>query len=190
MDICVISLAGRHRQSIRVTSVRMHREDRSSVSSHPDRVLPSWTPTARRPPTSISRRSRDARAAAELLTGDEARRIAVKLRLQVSAHMPRAEIDLSRAGHKACIYLFASRRLLRVYRTTARQASSNKCRSSSTRSASTSLSRSSPTCGYRLCSQHLLQLGDVGGDAPGLVAGGGAVDIGSAQESGFLGALR
>jgi hypothetical protein len=29
---------------------------------------------ARRPPTSISRRSRDARAAAELLTGDEARR--------------------------------------------------------------------------------------------------------------------
>ena len=40
---------------------------------------------------SISRRSRDARAAAELLTGDEARRIAVKLRLQVSAHMPRAD---------------------------------------------------------------------------------------------------
>ena len=51
---------------------------------------------ARRPPTSISRRSRDARAAAELLTGDEARRIAVKLRLQVSAHMPRAISAASR----------------------------------------------------------------------------------------------
>jgi hypothetical protein len=45
---------------------------------------------ARRPPTSISRRSRDARAAAELLTGDEARRIAVKLRLQgLGAYAPR-----------------------------------------------------------------------------------------------------
>ena len=80
----------------------MHREDRSSISSHPDRVLPSWTPTARRPPTSISRRSRDARAAAELLTGDEARRIAVKLRLQVSAHMPRADLPRPPVRSSAC----------------------------------------------------------------------------------------
>ena len=34
---------------------------------------------ARRSPTSISRRSRDARAAAELITGDEARRIAANI---------------------------------------------------------------------------------------------------------------
>ena len=34
---------------------------------------------ARRSPTSISRRSRDARAAAELITGDEARRIAATI---------------------------------------------------------------------------------------------------------------
>ena len=47
----------------------------------------------------------DARAAAELLTGDEARRIAVKLRLQVSAHtpltdLPRPPVCFSKAKEK------------------------------------------------------------------------------------------
>ena len=52
---------------------------RDALGIETDACFMSATPTGRRSPTSISRRNREGRAAAKLLTRDEARRIAANI---------------------------------------------------------------------------------------------------------------